>query len=42
MKRIVIALIFIANIALLSSCEKDRCPQHGYNVSPKHQTVHRA
>jgi hypothetical protein len=37
MKKLAFALLFLAGMAALSSCDKDRCPQHGELNTPHHQ-----
>lgn len=40
MKKILIAAFVLLNIALLaSSCERDRCPAHGGDISEKNKNV---
>jgi hypothetical protein len=36
MKKLIICILFIINVAVLSSCERDRCPAHG-GITPSEQ-----
>lgn len=37
MKKLIICILFLINVAVLSSCERDRCPAHGGFNTPTEQ-----
>jgi hypothetical protein len=40
MKKIIIGLLFVVNVVILSSCQVDRCPEHGERAVPQqHQPL---
>jgi len=42
MRKLIIGLLFILNAVIITSCEVDKCPQHGERTVPASQQPHRA
>ena len=42
MRKLIIGLLFILNVVIITSCEVDKCPQHGQNTVPANHQPHRA